>query len=332
MDKGALLDITDLWTSIGVDNLPAGEHEVLSKDGKTYAIPFIGYPHALWYRSDWFTAAGLEAPKTWDDILAAARALTNDEHKGICLFGKGLDSYYVTDHMLAAGAAAFDETGAVTIDSPETIKVLSFIKTINDEGLTPDGWTAMNMDDAKLPFIADKCAMKIDSASFLGSLVNDNPDMVANVAVAPIPLDGGQFAGWAGASAYGVTAASTHPDEAKAFLQFMFQPETYAGFIGREVLGFQPELKTVADDPAFYQQERIAPLSAIYQGAAAAAAGGYPGATYSAPGTADKNAQVYNQQVYSEMAARIQQGQTPEDVAAWAATRITEIVGSATVN
>jgi multiple sugar transport system substrate-binding protein len=328
MDKGLLADMTDVWDSVGPDNLPAGEREVLTKDGKLYAIPFIGYPHALWYRSDWFSEAGLEAPQTWDDILAAARALTDDERKGICLFGKGLDAYYVTDHMLAAGAQAFDETGAVAIDSPETVKVLEFIKAVNDEGLTPEGWMAMNMDDAKLPFIAGKCAMKIDSASFLGTLATDNPDLLPNVGVAPIPLDGGQFAGWAGASAYGVTEASAHQAEAKKFLEFMFQPEIYSGFIGRQVLGFQPELKPVADDPAFYEQERIAPLADIYRGAAAAAAGGYPGATYAAPGTADLNAQVYNQQVYSDMAARIEQGQTPEEVAAWAATRIAEIAGA----
>jgi len=328
MDKGLLADMTDVWDAIGADNLPAGEKEVLSKDGKIYAIPFIGYPHALWYRSDWFADAGLEAPKTWDDILAAARALTNDEHKGICLYGKGLDAYYVTDHMLAAGAEAFDETGAVAIDSPETVKVLEFIKTVNDEGLTPEGWMAMNMDDAKLPFIAGKCAMKIDSASFLGTLATDNPDLLPSVGVAPIPLDGGEYAGWAGASAYGVAEASAHQAEAKQFLEFMFQPEIYGGFIGRQVLGFQPELKAVAEDPAFYEQERIAPLADIYRGAAAAAAGGYPGATYAPAGTADLNAQVYNQQVYSEMAARIEQGQTPQEVATWAATRIAEIAAT----
>ena len=230
--------------------------------------------------------------------------------------------------MLAAGAEAFDETGAVAIDSPETVKVLEFIKTVNDEGLTPEGWMAMNMDDAKLPFIAGKCAMKIDSASFLGTLATDNPDLLPSVGVAPIPLDGGEYAGWAGASAYGVAEASAHQAEAKQFLEFMFQPEIYGGFIGRQVLGFQPELKAVAEDPAFYEQERIAPLADIYRGAAAAAAGGYPGATYAPAGTADLNAQVYNQQVYSEMAARIEQGQTPEEVAAWAATRIAEIAAT----
>jgi multiple sugar transport system substrate-binding protein len=326
MDKGELADISDVWATIGVENLPAGEREVLSEGDAIYAIPFIGYPHALWYRADWFEEAGLEPPQTWDDIIEAARALTNDDRSGICLFGKGLDAYYVTDLMLAAGAQAFDEEGNITIDSPETVQVLEFIKTINDEGLTPEGWTAMNMDDAKLPFIAGKCAMKIDSASFLGTLDLDNPELLANVGVVPIPLNGGQFAGWAGASAYGVTAASSHQEEAKRFLEFMFQPESYAGFIGRQVLGFQPLLKAVAEGTELYEQERIAPVADIYRGAAAAAAGGYPGATYSAPGTSTENALIYNQQVYADMAARIEQGESPEDVAAWAADRIAELV------
>lgn len=328
MDKGALADLTDVWEAIGTDNLPAGEREVLSNEDGTFAIPFIGYPHALFYRADWFAEAGLEAPETWDDIIAAARALTDDERSGICLFGKGLDAYYVTDLMLAAGAQAFDAEGNITIDSPETIKVLEFIKTISDEGLTPAGWTAMNMDDAKLPFIAEKCAMKIDSASFLGTLNLDNPELLANVGVVPIPLNGGQYAGWAGASAYAVTEASPNQAAAKSFLEFMFQPDIYTGFIAREVLGFQPELKAVAESSEFYEQERIAPLADIYRGAAAAAGGGYPGATYSAPGTSNENALVYNQQVYAEMAARIEQGEEPAAVAAWAAQRIGELVPS----
>jgi len=326
MDKGALADITDVWTALGPDNFPAGERQVLSKDGKMYAIPFIGYPHALWYRKDWFTQAGLQAPKTWDDIIAAAKALTNKDRAGICLFAKGLDAYYVTDMMLAAGAQAFDDLGNITINSPATIKVLDFIKTINDQKLTPAGWTAMNMDDAKLPFIAGKCAMKIDSASFLGSLNQDNPDLLPNVGVVPIPLNGGQYSGWAGTSAYAITADSRLQAEAKKFLEFMFQPQNYAGFIGREVLGFQPVYKPVTDSADFYNQDRIKPLADIYKGAAAAAASGYAGATYGAPSVSKRLALVYNQQVYSQMAARIEQGQTPEAVAAWAAQRIAEVI------
>ncbi len=326
MAKGMLADVTDVYNALGPDNFPAGERQVLSADGKMYAIPFIGYPHALWYRKDWFSQAGLQPPQSWDDILTAAKALTNKDHFGICLFDKGLDAYYVTDLMLAAGAQAFDAQGNVTINSPATIKVLSFIKTINDQQLTPAGWTAMNMDDAKLPFIAGKCAMKIDSASFLGALQQNNPDLLAKVGVVPIPLNGGQYAGWAGTSQYAITAASPHQAEAKKFLEFMFQAQNYAGFIGREVLGFQPEYKPVADSTGFYNQSRIQPLADIYKGAAAAAATGYAGPTYGSSSVSKQNSLVYNQQVYSDMGARIEQGQSPAAVATWAAQRIAELV------
>lgn len=326
MQKGMLADISDVWNALGASNFPAGEGQVLSMGGKMYAIPFIGYPHALWYRTDWFAQAGLQAPQSWSDILADAKTLTNKDHYGICLFDKGLDSYYVTDLMLADGAQAFDAKGNVTINSPATIKVLDFIKTINDEHLTPAGWTAMNMDDAKLPFIAGKCAMKIDSASFLGALQQNNPDLLSKVGVVPIPLNGGQYAGWAGTSQYAVIATSPHLDAAKKFLEFMFQPQNYTGFIGREVLGFVPEYKPVADGSDFYNQPRIQPLADIYKGAAAAAASGYAGPTYGDPAVANQNALVYNQQVYSQMGAMIDQGQSPAAVAAWAATRIAALV------
>jgi ABC-type glycerol-3-phosphate transport system substrate-binding protein len=325
MKKGALADISDIWTALGPDNFPAGEREVLSKDNKWYALPFIGYPHVFYYRKDWLAAVGREAPKTWDDIIAAAEAITTGDRYGICLFSKGLDAYYVTDLMLAAGAQTFDEAGKVAINSPATLKVLEFIKTINDRGLAQPGWTAMNMDDAKLPFMAGKCGMKIDSSSFIGTLNKDAPDLLANVGAVPIPLNGGQYAGWAGTSAYAVMAASKHQAEAKEFLEFLFRPEIYAGFMARGVLGFQPVFKPVAESADFYNQERIKPVADLYRGASAAAASGYPSPTFGGPEVSDKLSIVYNQQVYSEMAARIEQGQRPQDVLVWAEQRIAEL-------
>src|SRR3712207_3857715 len=52
----------------------------LTRDGDTQlAVPSDGWAQLLVYRKDLFEAAGLEAPETYDDILAAAEELNGPE-------------------------------------------------------------------------------------------------------------------------------------------------------------------------------------------------------------------------------------------------------------
>lgn len=51
-------------------------------NGKTYLIPLDGDFHMMYYRSDVFKDAGLKPPETWDDYLAAAKALHGKDMNG----------------------------------------------------------------------------------------------------------------------------------------------------------------------------------------------------------------------------------------------------------
>lgn len=46
-------------------------------DNTPYYIPNGLYQRVLFYRTDWLKEAGLEVPKTWDELLAAAKKLTD---------------------------------------------------------------------------------------------------------------------------------------------------------------------------------------------------------------------------------------------------------------
>jgi multiple sugar transport system substrate-binding protein len=326
MQQGFWIDISDVWASAGgASAFPAGQAKALSMKGKFYAMPFIGYPHGLWYRKDWFSKAGIKPPTTLSQLLADATVLTTKAHKGICMYNKGLDSYYLLDLMLATGAETFDSKGHLTIDSPATAKVLNFIKTVDAKKLTPIGWTAQNMDDAKLPFLAGKCAMKIDSTSFMGTIVQAHPKDVAKYGFVALPLDGGKFAGWAGASSYAIPVGAPNPDAAKKFLEFMASPANYTPFLAKEVLGFAPMVTKVALGKDLYKDARIAPYADFLKGAAAAANKGSALVGSSDPGAATKTSKVYNAQVYSEMVAMVVSGNPVANVLKWAVMRIKEV-------
>ncbi|WP_110946333.1 extracellular solute-binding protein [Streptomyces avicenniae] len=50
--------------------------------GATYAVPFSAQANVLLVRTDWLDAVGMEAPTTWDELLAVGRAFTTEDPDG----------------------------------------------------------------------------------------------------------------------------------------------------------------------------------------------------------------------------------------------------------
>ena len=55
--------------------------------GVDYAVPSANNTIALYYNTDMFTAAGLEPPKTWDELRETAKKLTKDQTYGLVFPG-----------------------------------------------------------------------------------------------------------------------------------------------------------------------------------------------------------------------------------------------------
>src|SRR5947209_15427175 len=59
----------------GADQLAPGSWDSATDlTGKVYAIPFSAQANLLFIRKDWLTKLGLSEPKSWDDVLAVAKA------------------------------------------------------------------------------------------------------------------------------------------------------------------------------------------------------------------------------------------------------------------
>lgn len=119
--------------SIGEDDFRAGPLVMVTDPttGKYAAVPFDGWIQAIWYRTDVFDSAGLNAPISWDDINAACDALPGT---GNLLYGVtiGTDTSQNYGHQvfeqvaMSNNAWPFDEAGNVTMNTPEMIEALAF--------------------------------------------------------------------------------------------------------------------------------------------------------------------------------------------------------------
>lgn len=84
---GRLLDLTPLMSKWGVnkDDYVSTLMTPWQLNGKQYALPKDFGDLVLFYNKSMFTAKGLQPPASWDDVKAAAKALTTATVKGISL-------------------------------------------------------------------------------------------------------------------------------------------------------------------------------------------------------------------------------------------------------
>src|SRR5688572_25778926 len=102
----------------------------LTRDGDSQlAVPSDGWAQLLVYRQDLFDAAGLAAPETYEDILAAAQALDSPEVAGFTGATVPNDAFtqQTFEHLaLGNGCQLVDDAGDVTLDSDESVAAFEF--------------------------------------------------------------------------------------------------------------------------------------------------------------------------------------------------------------
>ncbi len=112
---------------LGADTFSKKALDLVSADGKVTGVPSDGWGQLLIYRKDLFDKAGLAAPKSLDDVRAAAEKLNGDGMAGITLATKAGDGFTheTFEHVaLAQGCQLVDDGGKVTFDSPPCVEAL----------------------------------------------------------------------------------------------------------------------------------------------------------------------------------------------------------------
>ncbi|UNX54682.1 extracellular solute-binding protein [Georgenia sp. TF02-10] len=134
-----------LWNLEGVlepyvDDIAQQKVDVNTLDGGMYGVPFDLNPGLLYYNATALEAAGVDAAtiETYDDLLEAARQYktavpaAGPIHLEQSAF---LGQLQLDMYASQLGTSLADENGALRIDSPEYAQVLTFLDTVQKEGL-----------------------------------------------------------------------------------------------------------------------------------------------------------------------------------------------------
>jgi len=269
---------TEMVNGIGADEFYAGVLKLnqTGSDSNYYSIPFHGWVQGIWYRADWFEKAGLNAPRTWDDILKAAKYFYKPaENQYGILVGTKAEAYSeqcFTQFAMSNGAGLFDSDGQLIFNSPEMKETLEYYAELaqyNPPG--PQTWRARDY------YLQNKMAMFFYSTYIMddlalaetaaGSLTNENfaelagtsfdPDLVKNTRMAPV-ITNTKDAG------YGTIVSLAFPDTGNAaetaaaqkFVRYLFSPNAYITFLHMAPGGMNPVIKGIAVNPRFQQDPK----------------------------------------------------------------------------
>ena len=99
-------------TNVDTSQYVAEALDMLSSDGKLYAVPFMLDSVAMVYNKDMFDAKGIAYPTadwTWEDLRATAAALTDDSTYGYCLDYQSQMGTF--NFLLQNGVTVYEEDG-----------------------------------------------------------------------------------------------------------------------------------------------------------------------------------------------------------------------------
>jgi multiple sugar transport system substrate-binding protein len=127
-DNGILFPVEEYFNKWDAksDFLPNVIEQVRSKPGQPILYtPQTSIPYFLFYRADWLKEAKLQPPKTYDEFIAAARAVSKPPDRyGLAMRGQTYSAIQVILPIWASAGVKFvDEKGNVDFDSPAAIAV-----------------------------------------------------------------------------------------------------------------------------------------------------------------------------------------------------------------
>ncbi|MFJ4998956.1 ABC transporter substrate-binding protein [Microbacterium sp. NPDC088619] len=149
----------------------------LTSDGDTsLAIPSESWTQMLFYRTDLFEAAGLDAPDSYESILEAAKTLDSPEIAGFVgatAPGDAFTEQTFEQIALGNGCELVNEDGDVELDSDACVGAFEFYGELTGDYSVPG---AQDVDTTRATYFAGDAAMFIWSSFVLDELAGLRED------------------------------------------------------------------------------------------------------------------------------------------------------------
>nr|AYQ75667.1 sugar ABC transporter substrate-binding protein [Cohnella candidum] len=234
---GALLPLTSYMRKDGrMDDIPASTLATYTYKNEVYMAPLNESSIALFYNRKMFEEKGIpfpsadpEMPWTWDQVLEAARKLT-DPSKGVYgidpaqgFQNAGATAYFKYPIIWQFGGEVMSPDGSTArgyLDSPQTKKALRFYSDLYNK------YKVSALEYPADPFPNGYLGMTIEGSWSLSYFAEKFPDfkLGRDYDIAPLPKETRQAVA-NGSWALGISSRSKYAEEAWNFVNWVTGPE-----------------------------------------------------------------------------------------------------------
>lgn len=238
VEAGLLLDLTPYVTGWARwDRFFQAGKELVTVEGKVYAVPFETAPLVIYYRKDIFTQAGIPTPwqpKSWSDIYEAARTI-KEKVPDVTPINP---MYGIELPIFSAGGTIYDpEDGKFIAKSDAILACFQYYYDMffRYEVAPPAMW--LEKWDTRKLFQEGKLAITVDGIwcwreKWGPGMPYEIPNIEEVVGYAKFPGSGApgtpEYISLTGAYCYAVYAKTEHPDLAWELIVELVKPEVMA--------------------------------------------------------------------------------------------------------
>jgi multiple sugar transport system substrate-binding protein len=192
--------------------------------GRLFAVPWLVDVGMLYWRTDLLDGP----PATFSDLAAAARAAVaaGTVSHGLVWQGaryEGLVCVFL-EHLVAFGGRLLDDEGAVTVDAPEAVRALEFMRQAIGDGVVPPAVLTWQEEQTRFAF-QNGTALYMRNWPYAAALMNRPGSSVAGkFATSPMPREAGEPAAALGGAQLAINARSRHADAAWRLIAYLTAP------------------------------------------------------------------------------------------------------------
>src|SRR5829696_4445516 len=239
-DADLLLPLDDYAAQYGWDErIAAPAAEATTYDGAFLGMPLQTDLIGMYYNQTLLEQEGMTVPETLDDLVTFCGEATEKGYIPIAFAdAEGYEAFWQFS-MTANQRVGPDGIRALlnnegSWDSPEIVTAIeSFFVTLRDAGCLPEDSVAIPYDDGNSLFYNGEALLNLTGSWLVAEIEEFMPDY--EVGFVPFPeIEGGVGRVWISGvgSAWYISAATQHPDEAAAFVDYLFSQEALEKWIG----------------------------------------------------------------------------------------------------
>lgn len=256
--QGLLMDVTDVINEAKAYEGGWFESCLLAAgyQGKYWGVPYNITPWVMHTRDDLLKEAGVEYPKTWEDLIKISPKLSKPPQLytyAMCLGDSDDTDKNFFPILWSHGGQLQNEQGALTFKSPGTLAAINVVKEMYDKKVVAPGAITWDASGNNKAYQSRQAVFAHNPNSIYVWLDQNDKDLMGKTGMYGVPAGPKGAFDLIDVRAYVVFKGGKNPQAGKEALRFFLQPKNYEEVIIASVNKIAPVFKRMMDRPMWNQ-------------------------------------------------------------------------------